>query len=310
MGTELTRKVLAYQQLLTTTCERDVQKRDALLTEIEEYCCLVIYHYPVRIHILHEESAADLLLSIKPRLQRIIDRFIFEGVTFESYIHRVAYLHATVFIKRLGKKRRKYICHPLPNERFDALTVADYVVQYGKSTQDGETDWQVDSQACIQIKNKLKKSATFQRRFMQLVLLCSEHLDAGHVEFLATFMGVDELDLAEMISCVHESSMKKRKRLEHIAYVRDHHFLEQIFCQRELQMLTTYHANPKLIDKVRSQYVREQKLFVARNQEAMGRSRSVTHGIVAEMTSVPKGTVDSGISSIKRYLTRIIDGSM
>lgn len=309
MSTELTRKVLAYQQLLTATCERDIKERNTLLAEIEEYCCLVIYHYPVRIHLLQEESAADLLLSIKPRLQRIIDRFVFETVSFESFIHRVAYLHATVFIKRLGKKRRKYLCHPLPNDKFDALTVADSALQYGKSTQDREDDWQVDSKACIQIKHRLEKSASFQRRFMQLVLLSSEHLDAGHVEFLATFMGVDELDLAELISCVHERSLKKRKRSEHIAYVRDHHFLEQIFCQRELHMLTTYHANPSLIEKVRSQYAREQKLFMERNREAMDRSGSVTHGVVAEMTSVPKGTVDSGVSALKRYLTRIIDGS-
>jgi hypothetical protein len=60
---------------------------------------------------------------------------------------------------------------------------------------------------------------------------------------------------------------------------------------------------------MKSRYEREDKLFLERRQQMQNRARSITHEVVAELTKVPKGTVDSGISAIKRYLTNLIDGA-
>lgn len=313
MDTGLTKLVLRYQQLLTSAHHQERKEADLLYQKIEERCLLIIYSYPVSIHVLEEEAAADLLLSLKPRLKHMIDSFSYEGFPFENFIRRIAYMQAHVYIKRLKRRNRKHTLIPYPTDSFDHLIASDYQTSYCalKSKTEGESScfWSTDTEICRRVKKKIDSSKSFRRRFLQLVLLCSEQLDANQIRFLASYLNMEETELAKSISNAFEKSYMRKERTIHIANIRDYHFLEKCFCEREIGMLKYNNAKPFVIEKMQSRYEREDKLFLERRQQMQNRARSITHEVVAEITKVPKGTVDSGISAIKRYLTNLIDGA-
>lgn len=313
MSTELTKLVLRYQQLLTTNYPVDAKTCSRLYREIEERCFLIIYLYPVQIHLLDEEEAADLLLSLKPRLKHIVETFSYDGMPFENFLRRISYMQANVHNKRSNRIRRKYVCIPFPEESFDYLNVSDNPMTYGSQKQllepDSSISWQENTEISRHVKQKIVKSKSFRRRFLQLVLLCSEELNANQIKFLASYMGVAELNLAKDISNAYEKSYDKRMRTQQIARIRDYHFVEKTFCQRELNKLKSCCANSSDIEKMQTRIEREEKLFLERRLQMQNRAEAITHDVVGELTAVPKGTVDSGVSAIKRYLTEMIDGT-
>lgn len=312
MKTELTMVVIHYQKLLHMLDQDKQLHCLTLYSKILHECYIIIYNYPVQIHLLDEEEAADLLLSMKPRLKHIIDTFTYSGISFENFIRRISYMQAKIHKKRVRKDKRKYVCIPLPSENFDQLTTAEYSVPYGNCTAESVghevSTWSMETELSCSIKKRIAESKTFRKRFLQLVLLCSEELNAHHIRILATCLGMTELSLARKISRAYEKSQEKRIRAEKLMQIKDHHYMEKHFYQRELSMLLGYNAHPIELEKVRKRLEREEKLFLERRDQVRKRSNSITHDVVGELTITPKGTVDSGLSALKRTLLKMIDG--
>jgi hypothetical protein len=308
--TEFTQMVLRYQKLATAPSMEHTKETSSLLQEIIGRSTLIIYRYPVHIHLLDEESAADLLLMIRPRLQHIIETFTYEGMPFENFIRRISYMQAKHLAKRKAREMRHHMCITLPSESFDLLAVGDHAVPYCASRDDpfeSACTWDSETKAGRLLKRKIASSKYFKRRFLQLVLLCSEELDAHKIKFLATFMGMDEHELAQKICIAYEKSRGKRERLEHLFMVKARHYLDKQFYARELEILKSYHADPVTVERVNLRYEREKRYFQQKTEQLCSRCHAVTHDVVGELTGVPKGTVDSGISALKKYLIELMD---
>ena len=85
--TMLTRDILAYQ------------KSGINSKSIFNTLYLIIYRYPVKRGYLQEEHASEFLLFLVPKLERIIKRYQFQGVSFESYLRNTIYWQIKTFIQ-------------------------------------------------------------------------------------------------------------------------------------------------------------------------------------------------------------------
>lgn len=68
--TELTKDVLTYQKLIRGEAESSGVSNQKLLFSIQNRSQIIIYEYPVRVKVLEEEEAVELLLIMIPRLKK------------------------------------------------------------------------------------------------------------------------------------------------------------------------------------------------------------------------------------------------
>jgi hypothetical protein len=307
MQSELTNMVLRYQKIYQSPVQRDKKTAERLFRVIEKRICLIIYQYPVRTRVIDEELASALLLSMKPRIPTIVTTFTYSEMSFENFIRRVAYMQAQVFAKRVKYKKAREICMSIPSENFDNGQIADATLPYFSDISD-DCMWSATQPCCKKIQERINKSPSFKRKFLQLVLLCADCLRSDHITFLAQFLHLDEMQLAQLLKRARELSEERRHRVAHIKEVRDHHFYDALFYQREITLLQRSGASDEVINKSRLRWEREMMLFHERRDEVAQRSNPITHEVVGKLTEVPKGTVDSGLNSIKQYLKEIMDG--
>lgn len=311
MSTHLTKQVLQYQSMCMNNPKRNRKESYRLFRLIENQCLLILYQYPVKTHFLREEDASELLLSIKPRLPKIIASFTFTGIPFEHYIQRIAYMQAQVLLKQHRRKLMREMNVSIPYETFVEFIASDNFVGYGTHAdvnQTSSSEWVSTSHACLVLKQRINKSKSFRRKFLQLVLLCSNSLNAHHISFLAGYLEMDEFELAKIMHIAREQSVERCRKIEQLKKIRDGHFYDSIQYQREYVMLKNNFAPQEKIERLLERCERERLLCYQRNSQIQKRTNPITHEVVARLTHVPKGTVDSGVVSLKRYLREIMDG--
>lgn len=318
MRTQLTEDVLTYQRLLDAADESLKQKKESLYRHIVQECSLIIYRYPVRVRLLKEEEASELLISVFPRLPRIIATFSYTGIAFENYMRKVAYMQANSFLQRKRMKERHIVCDAHDPEELERLVCSSSPSCFPDSVREAITsditveletdfDWTDESPVALNIKGRMEKSDRFRRRILQLILLCSECLTASHISFLAKFLAIDETALATLVTQAMELSRQRHQITIHMQQIRDYHYSEKQFLERELQMLKSFNADPLYMERVEKRLTKELQFFSDRCKEAQNRPLAVTHAIVAKLTKVPKGTVDSGMQALRKYIEHIVD---
>ncbi len=67
-------------------------RSSALKRELYEFCERIIYTYPVQIRLLAQEEASELLLSVYPRIGKLLATFTDQGIPFEIYMKKISYL--------------------------------------------------------------------------------------------------------------------------------------------------------------------------------------------------------------------------
>lgn len=314
MLTELTKQVLDYQRLLTSKEMYDTSRRNVLYRTLCDACRLIFYTYPVKVKVLQEEDAIELMLSMENRLAHLIETFRYERISFELYVKKIAYMQAHVLKRNHGREHRRYNSMFRTIDELDEQRVSDQNVLY-----DGmfahpipslrEDFWSDDSAAYRQLKQKVQSNFHFRNRMLHIILLAADELSAEQVAFLARFMEMEELELADILVETHELSAHKRERTRLLTSIKNNHYHNRRFLRQELQMLEAIKADPMKIERIRRRLKREDHLFERSVQELRRRPNPVTHSVVARQVGIPKGTIDSGLHTIRLSIARIMDGS-
>ena len=316
----LTSKVLKYQSLNKENNKQKVKILKKLEAEIIQDSYLIIYRYPVSIKLIPEEDASDFLLKIAGRIPRIIQEFYYENISFESYLQKIVYWQASTYLQRKNARERHYACDVKPNEDIENSLVAENEECYTSDndswivcsyTPSGslthlDIDFQEDH-PYYKIQSLIRKSHKFRFRFLQLVLLCSDSLDAAKIAFLANFLEMEEIELADMISNSIEKGFRRLQITEETRAIRDAHFYEKLFLERELNMLRKFNADPYFVEKIEKKLKREKCYFQDRQNEARCRPGSVSHSMVGQILHIPKGTIDSGMHALRKIVNKMVD---
>lgn len=322
MRTPLTEEVLTYQKLLASTDSSAQRKRERLFAHLRDECNLIIYRYPVTIRVLEEDEAGELLIAVSPRIPRIIANFTYQDLSFEKYMRKIAFLQAHSFLQRKKMRTRRFACETISPEDIEWMAVSNGA-HWDRRYQDvlegslacdqsygdmQDLDWTSDTDAGLKVKSRMEKSERFRRRMLQLVLLCSDHLSAAHIAFLAGYMDMDELELARMVMQAIETSRHRLDLTQQTQSVRDYHYFEKMFLEREVSMLKAYNADDLRIQRIEQRLERERRYYRDRCNELACRPCSVTHATVANLTGAPKGTVDSGMQALRKFIVKAVDG--
>lgn len=307
----LTKAVLLYQKLLKS---KSIQRRESLeelYRKIVMMCQIIIYEYPVKVKLLQEEEAVELLLLLTPRLKNLITSFEYIGIDFEKFLTRTIYLQTSYYKQKIRRKERKYYHLVCPGDEMEYYLLSEPSFEYETTrhfTEDNSPpDWSMETAASKHVRLLIKNYKAFANRFKQFVVLNAPHLTAQQIAFLAQYMEMDELELAKLVSAAYDLSSEKHSRSIHVQEVRNTHYIESQFLKRELEMFESFNAHYSTINKIKKRYLRSHTLFLERCREVRSRPNPVTHQVLSEIFKKPKGTIDSGMSALKRALKEIVD---
>lgn len=302
-----TQKVLQFQK------DPDSQ---LLRNELIKFCQISIYTYPVSIKIIPPEQAADLLLYVSPRIETLLRTFTYTGIPFENYIKKVTYLQAHSFNKMRRKEARRFVCDQMTHEdieyfiytkKVDTGSIMRPHITYADCIGEEDVMWSSETPVSIELKQKVESSAPFKKRLLHLILLCSDKLNSSHISFLANFLDMKEIELAHMITQAIELSDRRISLKENNKRIRDNHFFEKEFLEREKEYLLSIDAHPFYIEKI-DQKLENERTYLNKSRAKMKvKPTVVTHSSAGKVTSVPKGTVDSGLQSLFKYLYPLVD---
>ncbi|MBC8452832.1 MAG: hypothetical protein H8D65_03140, partial [Spirochaetes bacterium] len=135
-ATLLTQDVLTYQ--------KSENNRNYILNKIY----IFIYQYPVARGYIEEEIASDFLLFLVPKLERIIKRYTYTGVSFEVYLRNIifwqiktftqlrkeAQIKEEVFTKYFYNCVEKISFYDKEPDSFNNISVCDYAHSYSGDT--------------------------------------------------------------------------------------------------------------------------------------------------------------------------------
>ena len=313
MATELTELVLTYQRLLASETEQDTHRRKELYRTLCDACRIIFYTYPVTVRVLQEEDAVELMLSMEGRLRHLIENFRYEHLPFEHYVRKVAYLQAHVFVRRRARELRRYqsVFRTIDEIEEEQVSSPDAFYRSGfqeTALLDDEL-WGDDSKECELLRTQMLRSETFRNRLFHLVLLSADDLHAQQIGFLARFMHMDEEELAMHLTRAHEMSVQKRRRTWQMIDIRNAHYSAKLFYKQELRMLREINADPIRIERIARRLKRAEYHFNRSLENLHHRPNPVTHTVVADYMGVPKGTIDSGLHTIRRIIGQIMDGN-
>ncbi|HHU88288.1 MAG: hypothetical protein ACOXZ2_06850 [Sphaerochaetaceae bacterium] len=307
----LTKAVLLYQKLLKGEANHPKGSLEVLYHKIEMMCQIIIYQYPVKVKLLQEEEAVELLLILVPRLKTLITTFQYQGIDFEKFLTRTIYLQTIYYKQKRRRKERKFYYLTCPGDEMEYYMLAEPAFQYQIEKESIENklpnNWSMETAASKHIKRLYNNYKAFANRFRQFIVLNGPHLSAQQIAFLAQYLEIDELELAQLISEAHELAGEKHNRSLHVQEVRNSHYLESQFLKREIDMFKSFDAHYSTIEAVKKRYRRSHSLFLERCKEARSRPNPVTHDALSKLFEKPKGTIDSGMSALKKALREIVD---
>lgn len=298
MKTLLTQQVLDYQSNI-----RSKKDQRALYAYLQDQTRIIVYTYPVRVKTLSSEEALEFLLSMENRIVSLIHNFTYDVLSFESYVKKVAFLQSKMFMSRKRKRMRRHNALFSTVDELDEQLVSNQQVEYKVDPQ----KWSDESELCDELKKKIKESSVYKTRLLQIILLCADELHPSQITFLSEFIGIKESTLAKMISGVYQQSEVKRARTQRLVEIKNKHYHMKEHLQQELHLFKQMHADPLLVKQLEQSYDRSASYFRKSIEDLRTRPNHVTHSNIAKQLNMPKGTVDSGLSVMKKYLKNLVD---
>lgn len=318
--TPLTKKVLEYQIGLMQENKSLDPGFEALKWEVIQASYLIIYTYPVAIRALPEEDAAGFLLKLETRVPKLLKDFFFEHISYESYLKKIIFWQTNTFLHRKRNLERHYVCalnEPQEIERYFGSNAAldsfyqedtwDSYVSQDEFVYCPSDTWNTDRTISLRLKERMDKSRKLRSRILQLVLLCSDSLNAQQIMCIASFLSMDERELAQLISTAIDKGYRRLKITEQVRTTRDFHFYEKLFLERELMYLTAHNADSVYIERTNRRLKKERVHCQNRQEESRNRPGVVTHATVAQMLSLPKGTIDSGMQALRKIVMELVE---
>jgi DNA-directed RNA polymerase specialized sigma24 family protein len=272
----MTERVLDYQ--------RSREGLRAILSDLAP----TVYQFPRRRMGLDEDACGDFYVFVHPRLLRLLDRFRDLGKPFESYLWAVLNWQ----LKNFARERRR-------SERAWSISLS-------LEPSEPEESPGARDESClgtIPAAARCVRSDADKRNFLFLVLKCARLIEPANAASLAAVAGITASSLLALAGRLADVRAPRLDRLETFRCRRNNAFSRIRLLEAELPGET----DASRIEALTAALTRERR----RMQSALHRMSRVavapTNREIAELLSVPKGTVDSGIFLLKRKLGSVYD---
>jgi hypothetical protein len=281
MTSSLTQTVLKYQKT-----------GDGLDTIVNRISILA-YEYPKRFRGMSRESCSDFYCSFHPKIIPMVDRFEYQEKPFEMYLYASMKWHLKGFIRRQKKKETVERVFMQPTFWDESLSVRESSEPILPQclTNHARRVLEVDSNGRI-------VEPSIRKRVMCLLLKGGDGLSATKLEAVARLIECDLEWVHESLGTLRESRNQHYRRRRLLEIRRNTHYLK-INCLQEQWDLAEYPEERQRI----TEEIDLERAILSKLNFLISRTRlTPTHQAISEITGIPKGTIDSGLYTIRREL--------
>lgn len=279
MAGSLTSQIHAYR--------RGELSRQDLIERVSVY----LYTYLHKRFDQERDSASEIFCYLYDRLPTMIDRFVFRGRPFEAYLHItlnrsiLSYYRQQKRAFRLQRYSERIYCqdrlYSLPDQRsYPSLALEGRAVDY------------------FAVTKKRIPSPYLSRRL--LVLICKSALQATEeqIRLTAELTAVDQGWLEETLKDLKAGMSARTGRHTRLKAMRRSYMAQAAVCREEVADLGSGHPESNEREKLKELNRRIRRINAAIERLPL----SPTHGEIARLLSMPKGSVDSCLHYLKSGL--------
>jgi hypothetical protein len=256
------------------------------------------YNYPRKKFGLNEDDSSDFFLQFYPRLKKMLIRFQDQGKPFEAYLHTCLNWHFRSFLAYRKKRDSKWqlasdkdFWQHQSSSKYCHCTDAEIIV-----TEKESKLFHID------ISGKIAENS-IRRRILLLTMKNILEMEEGHLKHIAILTG---FDYDWIVHCSDRLRFKVHERSQRLDYLREKR--NKIYYNLKIiehDALTAY--TPEEKESV-NQKMGELKRRLKNIQLKISRVlQAPTHTEIADVLSIPKGSVDSGIYYLRNSVKRLYE---
>ena len=290
---ELTRRVVSYQQ-----------SGEGFADLVRELSAAT-YQFPLRNRRCTEDDCGEFLLFVAARIGGMVHRYDFRGVTFEAYLHTNLKWLLRTYLKRRDRRQREarlayrsVLWHDDNCEVVDAGTLADQVGGYSAWGTPARASTPRDALPFGPWFNRVQTGGHSRRRVMIIALKACFYLSESDITMVADLTGFERewlreswLRLRVRLNCRRHRydvlSMRRNRLFVRLQSFHDRHY----GCCDHAERLRILEESTEM-----RQRLTRLRLKISRIP------RCPTNQEIAEVTGIPKGTIDSALYYAKRKL--------
>ena len=256
------------------------------------------YNYPKKKFGLNEDDSSDFFVQFYPRLKRMLIRFKDQGKPFEAYLHTCLNWHFRSFHAYRKRRESKWqlasdeeFWQHQSNTKYHPHTEPEIMV-----TEKESRLFHIDDDGQI-------AEGTIRRRILLLTMKNILNMEEGHLKHIAILTG---FDYDWIVHCSDRLRFKVHERSERLEYLREKrnkiYFNMRIL---EHDALTAYTPDEKItIYKKIDEFKRRLKNIQGKISRVL---QAPTHTEIADVLSIPKGSVDSGVYYLRNSVKRLYE---
>ena len=279
-ATLLTRDVLLYQ--------KSEYNREVVFNKIY----LFVYRYPVERGYFQEETASDFLLFLIPKLERIIERYSYSGVSFEVYLRNIIYWQIKTFTQqRKDDQLREQIYTKFFYNCFEKISFYD---------EEPDSFNDVSVSECEQTYTKhttspylsLTKSQKGRKKILVIALIHANTIENSVISGVASTCSIPIEQLNSWIRELKDSLDYRYEKVEKLNSQRNSIFFSLLELQTKLKEYTCRNDAYLSVSRKIELYQNQLKLMHLEVKHAQGK---IHYGSVAKILNIPTGTVASTV---------------
>ena len=253
--------------------------------EIVQRISVIIYNYPVKMNILSEEEKSKFYLSFYNRIERLIKHFTYKGIPFETFLNQTLKWHIKTYLEK-EKNEKKLMAVNIQEAEIQIRDLLSH--DPGKKNRENTH---------LTLKGKASR-----KRLLYLVLVDSPHITDLEMKTFSELTGYEYDWLLYLRDILNKRLFSRSERLTRLREKRNNTYMKLLYKQSRYSDEVNTEKREKLFDQIKRL---KKRLDDTRHEISRVPCRP-THGEVAELLKVPKGTVDSGLHYFrKKYNTTI-----
>ncbi len=272
------------------------QKTGKGFSDIMKEASLEVMDYPARRFHWEHDVCVDFYLFFYPRLLKLIKNFRYKGLSFQCLLRNTLAWQIKTY-------HRKKSCADKINQCVRYNCIMDAEASSAAAEPDKKTSEPLkltaESERLLGINGAGEiRSAKLKRQLKMLALKNANYLDDAHIETLSVLTGSDSERFYETIMKLREQGEFRRERLDVFRTRINKAYIKLCQLQQEYTDCVNGTERNSLINRQAELKKRIGRAHSGKNRVQM----SPTNSEIAEIMGLPKGSVDSGLYSVKRLL--------
>lgn len=266
---------------------------------------LYAYGYPARISRQYRELCGDFWNFMSHKIIRYIENFVDVGLPFEHYLSVAVKYQFISFLRTTIRRDRENRMYAHPNAFF-ALDSSGAPTESAGEAPSGTSAEAPDAarleDLILFLQRTMKNNETARRRLWWFVLYCSPMLPIERVKELGVSLGWSAEEVGRQLSALEGEISEQAERLTHMKEQCNVYFAKKHLVERRLCEDAVYGKEAEQCEEMRKVYGRRYAAAFAKLQRI---PCTISHGRIGRLLGVPKGTIDSGISLLRKQCMNI-----